>query len=72
MKFIKALLYQAFYKQGKPFLPYIYIWLLLGLVFTVIILRILEGRELSDTLVLGMCGFVLSWIAIFTAGEKKK
>jgi len=72
LKFIKEIYTQSFTKNGKIHLPYVYIWTLLTFVLTVNILKVSVLQFISDEYALGLCGFVVAWIGIFTFGEIKK
>jgi len=45
---------------------------LLTFVLTVNILKVFVLPVISDEYALGLCGFVVAWIGIFTFGERKK
>lgn len=59
-----------FYSKGKPNPVYGYIFILISLVILMIIMRILNKGDFSDTLILGMCGFIATWSGIITAGQR--
>ena len=71
-KFFKELFQQSFCKNGKIHPPYIYIWTLLITVLAAIILRFFQIAELSDVLILGLCGNVLAWIGVFNIKKDGK
>jgi len=72
IKFFKEIYIQSFTKNGKIHLPYVYIWVLLSFVLTVNILKVFKMPLITDQYALGLCGFVVAWIGIFTLGEIKK
>ena len=61
-----------FYSGGKPHPVYAYIFILMSLVVTMVLMRILEKGNFSDTLILGMCGFIATWAGIITAFKGAK
>lgn len=69
MQKLKEIVKQAFTRNGKPFMPYIYIWLMLVLIVIAVVMRFIQAK-ISDTLVLGLCGFVVTWLGILMAGKK--
>lgn len=70
--FLKEIYTQSFTKSGKIHPPYVYIWSLLVFVAMVNILKIFVFKDITDTYALGLCGFVVAWIGLFTIGEIKK
>ena len=66
-KYFKAL----FYSGGKPQPVYLYIFVLMGLVIAMVVMRMLERGNFSDTLILGMCGFIVAWAGVITHGRIK-
>lgn len=58
-----------FYSSDKPYPVYAYIFILMSLVVTMVIMRIFQKGNFSDTLILGMCGFIATWAGIVTAGQ---
>lgn len=58
--YIKSL----FYSKGKPSPEYLYIFLLIMLLIITLILRLMEMSDLSDNLILGLYGFIASWLSI--------
>jgi len=61
-----------FYSNKKPYPVYAYIFILMSLVVTMVIMRIFQKGAFSDTLILGMCGFIATWAGIVTAGQTFK
>lgn len=66
---MKKYLKSMFYSEGKPQPVYAYIFVLLALVITMVLMRICGRGDFSDALILGMCGFVAAWSGIITAGK---
>ena len=66
-KYFKAF----FYSGDNPQPVYIYIFILLLLIIIMAVMRILEKGNFSDVLILGMCGFVVAWAGVLTAGQHK-
>jgi hypothetical protein len=81
MKFLKGLFlfFKSFaYSKGKPQPSYVYICIFLALIIRILWLRTrpLNGElQISDGLILGLCGFVLAWIGVFnwfTTNDRRK
>jgi hypothetical protein len=68
MNYLKSM----FYSGGKPAPVYAYIFILMTLVVTMVLMRIFQKGNFSDTLILGMCGFIVAWSGVITAGKSKK
>lgn len=72
MKTLKNIIKSFFYSK-EDFQPaYFYVLVLMILVFTMIIMRLCGDGDLSDTIILGVLGFVVSWLAVFNWDRKNK
>lgn len=72
-KFIKELFQQSFTKKGKPYMPYIYLWVMLVVILMVVLLKVFKWPErITDIFALGLCGFVATWIGLFKITDLKK
>jgi amino acid permease len=69
---MKKYLKSMFYSDGKPQPVYGYIFILLSLIIAMLAMRIFGGGNFSDALILGMCGFVVAWAGIITAGQNRR
>jgi hypothetical protein len=65
-----------FYSGNNPQPVYFFIFVLFTLIVIMVTMRLLGLKHLSDTLILGMCGYVAVWAGIVTTrqhfGEKMR
>jgi len=69
---MKDVLKAFFFAQGKFCVPYFWISIFLLLTVAIVLIRILSPlgehnkENISDSLILGMLGFVVTWIGVYT------
>jgi len=69
---MKKIIKAFFYSRNKFQPPYFWITVFCLLVVITIILRLANIAVLSDTLILGMLGFIAGWIALYNHQRGKK
>lgn len=72
MKKFKEYLKAMFYSKDNPYPVYMYIFVLMTLIVSMVIMRMIQVGNFSDTLILGMCAFIATWAGIITAGQNTK
>jgi len=65
MSKIKEYLKAFIYAKGRPAPVYFWATLFCSLAVAMLIMRFLGRAELSDALILGVLGFVATWIALY-------
>ena len=68
---MKQIIKRFFYSEDKFQPPYFWITIFCILVVVAVILRFMERSSLSDTLILGMLGFIAGWILLYNQQRKK-
>jgi hypothetical protein len=56
-------------RDGKPFLPYIYLFLFLIMLFVTFVFKIFGIKDLSDSFVSDVLKYVVIWIGVISAGN---
>jgi len=68
MKFLKSFIF----KGDDPQPVYVYIGILIILVIAMLVMRMFEKGNFSDTLIIGVMGFIATWAGIFNRNERMK
>lgn len=69
LQFIKDLFVQSFFKNGKPHMPYVYLWFLLILVAIGIVLRYFNFKHIDNQLIGILSACVATWITLLNAKD---
>lgn len=69
---MKNIIKSFFYKDDDFQPPYAWITFFCGLIGVSVILRFFQVSSLSDTLLLGMLGFVMGWIGFYNKDRKDR
>jgi len=67
---MKKLIRSFFYRRDDFQPPYFWITALMSICIIMLILRLAGFRHVDNTLVLGVLGFVASWVAVYNWDRK--